>query len=127
MLADKSALFKIAPLEQMMDGRGRETTADRIRVPDYADRLPEQIRRFTKYGVYDEANPHLSFLQGGGHVGSHPHLVNEFVRSIVEERPLYIDAVTAANWTAAGVCAHVSAMTDGELVIIPRFDECLEA
>ena len=32
------------------------------------------------------ANPHLSFLQGGGHGGSHPHLVHEFVSSIVEER-----------------------------------------
>ena len=124
MLVDRPALFKIAPLEQMKDSRGRETTAERVVVPDYADRLPEQIRRFTKRGVYDKANPHLSFLQGGGHGGSHPHLVNEFVRSIVEDRPPYIDAATAASWTAAGICAHESAMAGGESVIIPRFDEC---
>ncbi|WP_330620836.1 hypothetical protein [Blautia pseudococcoides] len=29
---------------------------------------------------------HLSFKQGGGHGGSHPHLVHEFIRSIIEER-----------------------------------------
>ena len=32
---------------------------------------------------------HLSFIQGGGHGGSHPHLVNEFVtRPGAEPRPL---------------------------------------
>ena len=29
---------------------------------------------------------HLSFIQGGGHGGSHPHLVNEFVERLVEDR-----------------------------------------
>lgn len=123
MLSDQLALFKIEPLEQMKDGRGRETTAERVAAPDYADGLPESIRRFTQRGVYDDANPHLSFLQGGGHGGSHPHLVNEFVQSIVEERPPYIDAVTAANWTAAGICAHESAIRDGELITVPSFHE----
>jgi len=31
-------------------------------------------------------NTHLSFTQGSGHGGSHPHLAHEFVRSIVEGR-----------------------------------------
>jgi hypothetical protein len=34
-----------------------------------------------------------------------PPLVHEFLRSIVEERKPWIDEVTAANWTAAGICA----------------------
>jgi predicted dehydrogenase len=122
MSDDEPALFQIEPLDQMKDGRGRKTTAERVTVPDYAERLPEPIRRFTKRGVYSESNPHLSFLQGGGHGGAHPHLVQEFVQSIVEERPPYIDSVTAANWTAAGICAHESAMNDGGLVTIPSFD-----
>ena len=50
-------------------------------------------------------------------------LVHEFVRSIVEERAPAIDAVTAANWTAAGICAHQSAMQGGAEVEVPRFDE----
>ena len=35
-----------------------------------------------------------------------------------------IDAVTAANWTVAGICAHESAIRDGELVTVPSFHEC---
>ena len=46
----------------------------------------------------------------------------EFVRSIVEQRRPAIDAVTAGNWTAAGICAHESAMHSGQEVIIPAFD-----
>ena len=124
MQNENPALFKIAPLEEMKDGRGRHVSSERVEVPDYADRLPEEIRRFTKRGVYDESSPHLSFLQGGGHGGSHPHLIDEFVRSIVEGRPPAIDAVTAANWTAAGICAHESATKGGELVEVPGFDRC---
>ena len=60
----------------------------RAKVPDFADRLPRSIRKFTKKGVYDtEETQHLSFTQGGGHGGSHPHLAHEFLMSIVEERP----------------------------------------
>jgi len=121
MLGDKPVLFKISPLDQLKGGRGRGTKAERVEAPDYADRLPATIRRFTKHGVYDASNPHLSFLQGGGHGGSHPHLVHEFVQSIVEERPPRIDAVTAANWCAAGICAHESAMRGGANVDIPVF------
>jgi hypothetical protein len=45
---------------------------------------------------------------------SHPHLVHEFVRSIVEGRPPAIGAVTAA-----GICAHESAMQGGRVVEVP--------
>jgi hypothetical protein len=48
--------------------------------------------------------------------------VHEFVRSIVEQRKPAIDAVTAAHWTAAGICAHESAMNGGKEVIIPSFE-----
>lgn len=106
-----------------LDGkRGRPITFERVAAPDRQDLLPEEIRRFTQKGVYDETNEHLSFIQGGGHGGSHPHLVHEFVQSIVEERQPSIDATTAANWTAAGICAHESAMKGGILVDIPEFN-----
>jgi hypothetical protein len=91
-------------------------------VPDRQDLLPESIRRFTRRGIYDEKNPHRSFLQGGGHGGSHPHLVHEFVSSIIEDRSPVPDAVTSADITAAGICAHESALKHGESVEIPRFD-----
>lgn len=97
--------------------------ARRVAVPDYAHRLPEPIRPYTTRGVYDaDENVHLSFKQGSGHGGSHPHLLHEFVRAIVEGRPPFVDAPTAANWTMAGICAHQSALKDGEPVPIPRFE-----
>ena len=94
---------------------------ERVKVPDYAGRLPEEIRRYTTKGVYDEQHAHLSFKQGSGHGGSHPHLVHEFVRSILDKRPPLVDAVTAANWTSVGLCAHESAMRGGERLPLPIY------
>jgi len=92
-----------------------------VEVPDFAHRLPPEIAPFTTRGVYDAENEHLSFIQGDGHGGSHPHLAHEFVRSIVEARPPAIDEVTAANWTSVGICAHESAMDGGRRVAIPDY------
>ena len=53
---------------------------ERVKIPDYAHLLPTEIASFTQQGVYDaDDNQHLSFIQGSGHGGSHPHLVHEFV------------------------------------------------
>lgn len=103
-------------------GRGQKIALERIAVPDRQDLLPKEIARFTKRGVYDESHAHLSFLQGGGHDGSHPHLVHEFVSSIIEGREPLSSAKVTADWTVAGICAHQSAMQSGARVEIPRFD-----
>ena len=102
-------------------GRGNDITTERIDVRDRQDLLPREIARFTQRGVYDETQAHLSFLQGGGHGGSHPHLVHEFVSSIIKERKPWPDALTTAAWTAAGICAHESAMNGGARIEIPQF------
>ena len=94
--------------------------ATRVEVPDFGDRLPKEIARFTRAGVYGEEHEHTSFIQGGGHGGSHPHLVHEFVSAIAEGRAPSVDADTAANWTLTGICAHESAMRGGERVVIPQ-------
>ena len=96
--------------------------AEHVEVPDYADLLPEPIRRYTTKGVYDDEHAHLSFTQGSGHGGSHPHLAHEFVRSIIEARTPLVDEVTAANWTSVGLCAHESAMAGGARVDLPVLD-----
>ena len=98
-----------------------DETPERVEIPDFADRLPDEIRGFTQHGVYGEENAHLSFIQGSGHGGSHPHLVHEFISSIVEGRPSAIDAPTAANWTGVGIAAHESALADGAWVDLPAF------
>ncbi len=92
----------------------------KIEVPDYAHLLPESIRKFTlPQEIHD--TEHLSFIQGGGHGGSHPHLVNEFVSALVENRDPWPNAVTSANWTCVGICAHDSAMQGGKIVQLPEF------
>jgi predicted dehydrogenase len=91
---------------------------ERVTVPDFAHLLPEPIRKFTR-SIHDA--DHLSFVQGGGHGGSHPHLVNEFVSALVEDRDPWPNAVTSANWTCVGICAHQSALKGGEIVKLPAF------
>ncbi len=93
-----------------------------VKVPDYAKRLPKEIRPFTTRGVYDiEEKTHLSFTQGAGHGGSHPHLVHEFVDALVSGREPYPNAVQSANWTCVGLCAHESALAGGKIVKLPEF------
>ncbi|MDO4293812.1 MAG: Gfo/Idh/MocA family oxidoreductase [Eubacteriales bacterium] len=105
--------------------RGRDMDTEEIKCLNMADKyLPESLRRFTtSCTVLDPTNPHKSVIQGGAHHGSHPYMVNEFVNSIVEKRKPEVDAVTAAYWTAVGVCAHQSAMAGGKLVEIPDFSQ----
>jgi hypothetical protein len=89
----------------IMHGQKRTLTIERPTPPDRADLLPTAIARHTK----------------GAHHGSHPHLVNEFISSIVEDRAPWINAITAANWTAAGICAHESAMSGGREIDVPDY------
>lgn len=94
----------------------------RVEVPDYARRLPKPIRDFTTKGVYDlSKKTHLSFTQGAGHGGSHPHMAHEFVSALREDRDPFPDARQSANWTCVGLCAHDSALKGGKIVRLPAF------
>jgi len=92
----------------------------RVPVPDYGHLLPEPIRRFTKPAEIQDPNS-LSFIQGGGHGGSHPHLAHNFLMAVLGQKAALPDAVTSANWTCVGLCAHESAMKGGERVMLPTF------
>jgi hypothetical protein len=95
---------------------------ERVKIPDYAHLLPPEIASFTSQGVYDtDENQHLSFVQGSGHGGSHPHLVHEFLLALIEDREPYPNAVQSANITCVGILAHESAMTGGEIIGLPNF------
>jgi predicted dehydrogenase len=91
----------------------------RVKVPDFASRLPGPIQKFTMPAHIQDAD-HLSFLQGGGHGGSHPHLVHNFLLAVLGKQPAFPDAATSANWTMVGICAHDSAMKGGTRVEIPQ-------
>jgi predicted dehydrogenase len=92
----------------------------RVKVPDYAHLLPEPIRRFTQPAAIQDAE-HLSFLQGGGHGGSHPHLAHNFLMACLGQQTAMPDAQTSVNWTMVGICAHQLALKNGEKIQIPRF------
>ncbi len=95
---------------------------EEVECPDFAKLLPKEIQHFTTKGVYDEdEHQHLSFTQGAGHGGSHPHLVHEFVQALVQERSPYPNAKQSANMTCVGILAHESALRGGELMRLPEF------
>jgi predicted dehydrogenase len=94
--------------------------AAKIEASDYAHLLPESIRKFTLPQEIHDAD-HLSFLQSGGHGGSHPHLVYEFVSVLIEDRDPLPNTMTNANWTCVGICAHESALKGSEIVRSPEF------
>lgn len=94
------------PLMRHTMDPGGKTQVDLVHAPDRPDLLPTALAPFVS----------------GGHGGSHPHLVHEFVSAVLEDRPPAIDHITAADWTAPGICAHQSAMADGAAVDVPRFD-----
>lgn len=85
--------------------RGRHVSIEHVECPDRPDLLPPSIAHFT----------------AGGHGGSHPHLVHEFVSSIMEGRSPAIDAVTSANWTVPGICANESSLMGGQLIEVPHW------
>lgn len=57
----------------------------------------------------------------GGHGGSHGHLTEEFIRSILQQRRPLVDITWALNLTVSGIVAHQSALRDGELMKIPQY------
>jgi predicted dehydrogenase len=99
----------------------------RVKIPDYAHLLPKEIQQFTTEGVYDsDDKQHLSFIQGSGHGGSHPHLVHEFVSALVDGREPYPNVRQSANITCVGILAHESAMKGGEIIRLPEFTFSME-
>lgn len=59
---------------------------------------------------------------GGGHGGSHGHLTNDFIESILLDRKPIVDVSEALNMTLAGVIAHKSALKDGQWMKVPQYD-----
>jgi len=95
---------------------------EEVESPDFAKLLPKEIQHFTTKGVYDsDEHQHLSFTQGAGHGGSHPHLVHEFVDALVQKKAPYPNAKQSSNITCVGILAHESALKGGEIIRLPEF------
>lgn len=85
--------------------RGRTVRAERIEVPPLADLVDPQISEFVRSAKTTRGIP----------------LVHEFITAIHEEREPSLGPGFAANLTAAGICAHDSAMRGGAPVGLPRY------
>lgn len=116
--------FRGFRLDPLVEGQ-RWRTASRLEVAtsDHRDRLPEPIRRFTAHYEWEPANGGPTENRLSEHGGSHPHLVDEFVNAMVEDRPAAIGAVVAARWTAPGIVAHHSALAGGAEQQVPAFGD----
>ena len=115
-------LIEGEPLVMHTAKRPEPEIPELVKSPDYAHLLPEPIQRFTTKGVYDaDDHQHLSFIQGAGHGGSHPHLVHQFLNALVSKQKPYPDAVQSANITCVGILAHESAMQGGKILNLPAF------
>ncbi|GHV76112.1 oxidoreductase [Spirochaetia bacterium] len=96
--------------------------AEHVNIPDTDGMLPADIASFSLKDQILDAE-HVSFIQGSGHGGSHPHLVHEFVSAIREGRKSHVSAKVAANWTVAGLLGHESAMKGGPALEMPAFTQ----
>jgi len=59
---------------------------------------------------------------GGGHEGSHGHLTNNFIESIILDKRPIVGISEALNMTLSGVIAHKSALKDGQWMKVPQYD-----
>jgi predicted dehydrogenase len=84
--------------------RSRKVRRRRVTLPNYAERVPAELR---------------THIRGGAGGNFRPHMVHEFVSAILEDRAPLIAGDVAANWTAVGILAHESSMNDGAPISIP--------
>ncbi|MFJ3379447.1 Gfo/Idh/MocA family protein [Curtobacterium sp. NPDC090217] len=101
--------------------RGNRVTTRLHEPADHGHLLPPPLAPFVRPTTVRFPGMTEPVTVADGHGGSHPFLVHEFVSAIVEDRPSRIDERIAAAWTAPGICAHQSALHDGELVPVPDY------
>lgn len=102
-------------------GRGNHVVTSSLTVPDVTAALPPGLRQFVRPSQALLPGMTAPVAVGADHGGSHPFLVHEFVRSIVEERQSAIGPLRSAAWTAPGLCAHRSALDGGLRVKVPTY------
>lgn len=102
---ERHALVRLGALGA--PGEGRSAAVEYPEIPSRPDLLPAELANFTELW----------------HTGPVRHLVHEFVRSTLEGRRPAVDVRRGADWTAPGLVAHASAMQQGAMLEVPRFDD----
>lgn len=101
--------------------RGNHVTQRDVEPENIVQPLPEPLKKFVRPTTIELPGMPQPATVGADHGGSHPFLANEFIASIVEDRAPTINAHTAARWTAPGICAHQSAMSNGTEINVPNY------
>ena len=81
--------------EKSATGLGKKTETRRITIPSFASRLPSPLQKFAD----------------GGHGGSHPFLVNEFISAILTGKPPRENENFSLRLTKLLLAAHDSALS----------------
>lgn len=87
-----------------------------LNVEEMRDPLPEAVAR--AWGGVSKISEAY-----GGHGGSHPYLVHEFVDAVASNRTPAINVWESVRYMAAGVMAHQSALKDGEVLKVPDWGD----
>lgn len=112
-------VYKMGP--PATGSRGNTVESHSLNPPDHPELLPSELRQFVRPAEVMLPGMTKPASVGAHHGGSHPHLVDEFVRSIVDGRAPRINETVAAQWTAPGISAHESALADGARREVPTF------
>ncbi len=86
-----------------------------VTVEEMRDPLPEEV-----YNAFHGAKGDGVY---GGHGGSHPYLVHEFVSAVAEDRTPAVNAWEAVRYMAPGAMAHKSALAGGEVMDVPDWGD----
>jgi predicted dehydrogenase len=87
-----------------------------LKEQEMRDPLPEEVEKAWR-GIPRDSEAY------GGHGGSHPYLVHEFVSAVAAQRVPAINIYEAVRYMAAGVVAHQSAQKDGEVLKVPDWGD----
>jgi hypothetical protein len=103
------------------NGRTAATAAKPLKIQKLTD---AEMRDPLPDEVLAELEKHnLESQVYGGHGGSHPYLVHEFVDAVANRRQPAINIWEAARYMAMGVVAHQSALRDGETLPVPDWGD----
>ena len=91
-------------------------TVKKLTVDEMREPLPPEV-----YAAFRACNGDSDVY--GGHGGSHPYLVHEFVDAIAKERQPAINIWEAARYMDMGVMAHKSALQDGKTLDVPDWGD----
>ena len=101
-------------------GRSRGQLASYSEGYKFNGAVPESKAIVEKLNLLKPALP--PSVDSGGHGGSHGHLMNNFVESVLKDTDPLVDVAVALNTTMCGVIAHQSVLKNGELMKIPQFE-----